>query len=82
MQLVEFVEEDDPSFLEAHTHSMEERVAHILHKASIVIIGTLVLYVGSMSFKSKYENRITLEKKTTDKSGGSHAICKVICPYL
>lgn len=41
-----FQEEDDPHFLEEHVHSMEEKVAHVLHKASVVILGILVVYVS------------------------------------
>ena len=48
-KLMEFVEEDDPGFLMEHVHSLEEEMAHILHKCSIVILGILVVYVSIYS---------------------------------
>ncbi|XP_045176759.2 uncharacterized protein LOC123537192 [Mercenaria mercenaria] len=39
-----FKDSDDPHFLEEEAHSMEELVSHAFHKASITILGILVLF--------------------------------------
>ena len=51
-----FGEEDNPDFLDEDEHSFEEEVAHGIHKASVTILGLLVILVRTFVARTYFSS--------------------------